>query len=444
MNTVKPGRLIGQAMIERRLITSEQLEEGLRRQTKLFSAESLSAKPVSGGRKLIGEILVELGYLDRGRLNNFLDGFFGDIHVKIIDNTDEFRSNDFKAWLAFMSRVGASDMHLIAGNAPQIRIDGELVSVKGAPLTAERIRDLIYGILTKEDIGAFEHAKSLDKSLAVDDKARYRINLHSQMDSVGVSVRALSAIIPDFAELGIPEILKEFVAAPNGLVLVTGPAGCGKSTTVAAAIEYVNQTRSMNIVTIEDPIEYVFTSKKSLIRQRELGRDTFSYAEALRSIVRQDPNMIYVGEMRDLDTIQAVLTLAETGHLVLSTMHTQDATHVINRIVDVFPAAYQHEIRVRLSLVLQGILVQQLIPRIDRHGRVLACEILKCITSIRTLIRENNLSQIRSFIQMGNQSGMRAMNRSLADLVLAGAISWDEAYSRSNYKEELKGMIAGH
>jgi twitching motility protein PilT len=224
-------------------------------------------------------------------------------------------------------------------------------------------------------------------------------------------------------------------------VLITGPSGSGKSTTLAAMIEFINKTRAVHIVTIEDPIEYVFTSKSSLIRQRELGRDTLSFDEALKSAVRQDPNIIFIGEMRDLDTMQAALTLAETGHLVLSTLHTQDAIHSINRIVDVFPLAHQHEIRTRLSLVLQGVVVQQLIPKIDKNGRVLACEILDCLPSVRNLIRDNDLPQVRYFIQTGRRQGMKTMNQSLLDLYKQGVISWDEAYLRSNDREELLRLM---
>lgn len=446
MTPEKPRRLIGEAMVESRLITSDQLEEGLRYQAQVIAENGFSAH----GKKLIGRFLVELGFLKQESLDSFLDMYFsGDrgrslaesYMIKTIKAADELAYDDFRIWLSFMIREKASDLHLIAGNRPLLRINGELTSLKNiAILTSEKIKELIYAVLTKKEIETFEKTRTLDKSVELGDTARFRINLHGQMRSIGVSVRALPMEIPGFDELGIPDIVKEFVSAPSGLVLVTGPAGCGKSTTVAASLEYINQTRSVNIVTIEDPIEYVFVSKKSLVRQRELGTDTLSFGEALKSVVRQDPNIIYVGEMRDLDTIQAVLTLAETGHLVISTLHTQDATHAINRIVDVFPAGYQHEIRVRLSLVLQGVIVQQLIPRIDMPGRVLACEILKCITSIRTLIRDNNLSQIRSYIQMGNQYGMRSMNRSLADLVISGVISWEDAYNRSNYKEELKGL----
>lgn len=430
MGQIQPRRLIGEAMIEKRLITRKQLEEGLYCQRKI--------------KKLIGETLVELGYLKEPTLLTFLAGFFYDSGissriktVKVLNDTKEFSTSDFKKWLVFMVQKDASDLHLVAGLPPWFRIYGELVSTDVESLSGTKIKKLVYSILTYQEIEEFERNKALDKSFEIDGISRYRVNLHWQRDSIGASIRALPINIPDFEKLGLPEILKDFALRPSGLVLVTGPAGCGKSTTLAAIIEFINTTKSVHIVTIENPIEYAFVSKNSIIRQRELGRDTLSFTEALKSLVRQDPNVIFIGEMRDLDTIQAALTLAETGHLVLSTLHTQDATHSINRVVDVFPLTHQHEVRMKLSLVLQGVVVQQLIPKTDKSGRVLACEILNCTPPIRTLIRENNLAQIRSFIQIGKHHGMRSMNQSLLDLYKERAVCWEEAYLRSNDRDEL-------
>jgi twitching motility protein PilT len=399
-------------------------------------------------KKLIGETLVELGFLKESTLLNFLAGYFYDYSlpthrrsIRILSQTSDFKSPDFNKWLIYMARENASDLHLVAGAPPRLRINGELVCPDPRPLSSEKIKDLVYGILECNEIENFENYKALDKSYQIGNISRYRINLHWQRDSIGASIRALPIKIPDFESLGAPGILRDFALKASGIVLITGPAGCGKSTTLAAIIEYINNTRSAHIVTIEDPIEYVFTSRKSLIRQRELGRDTLSFKEALKSLVRQDPNVIFIGEMRDLDTMQAALVLAETGHLVLSTLHTQDATHAINRIVDVFPLAYQHEVRTKLALVLQGVVVQQLIPRIDAPGRVLACEILNCTPSIRSLIRENDLAQVRSYIQMGIRHGMKSMNQSLLDLFRTGVISFEEAATRSNDRDELLRLI---
>lgn len=444
METLKPSRLIGEAMLEQGLIKSHQLEEGLRYQSRV----SAIGGPASGGKKLIGETLVELGYLREQSLQDFLAGFFSDYksaiaagEIRIVDDIGDLITYDFEKWLIFMAKKGASDLHLISNAPPQLRIDGSLVSAKLEPLTPDRIEDLAYSILSYKEREIFEETKALDKSFEIEGVSRYRINMHHQRDSIGVSVRALPLEIPRFEDLGIPEILKDFASRQSGLVLITGATGSGKSTTLAAMIEHINLTRAVNIVTIEDPIEYVFYSKKSLIRQRELGRDTLSFKEALKSIVRQDPNIILIGEMRDLDTIQAALTLAETGHLIFSTLHTPDATHVINRIVDVFPVEHQQEIRVKLSLVLQGAIVQQLMPKADGKGRALACEVLNCTPSIRNLIRENNLAQIRLFIQIGNQHGMKSMNQALLDLYDKGIIAWEDAYARSNDREDLLRLI---
>jgi len=434
MNNIKPRRLIGEAMIQEGLVTLKQLEEGLYYQKKL--------------KKLIGETLIDLGYVKEVTLLSFLTGFFYDYGVsskiqgiRLLDDIEDLASPDFKKWLIFMVKKKASDLHLAAGVSPRLRIHGEIVSTRLEPLSAENIKALVYGILDYQEIDAFEQNKALDKSFQIEGISRYRINLHWQRDSIGVSIRALSLNIPDFKDLGAPEILKDFALRPSGLVLITGPAGSGKSTTLAAMIEFINKTRPAHIITIEDPIEYAFISKNSLIRQRELGRDTLSFNEALKSAVRQDPNIIFIGEMRDLDTIQAALTLAETGHLVLSTLHTQDAVHAVNRIVDVFPLAHQHEIRTKLSMVLQGIVVQQLVPKTDKSGRVLACEILDCTASIRNLIRDNNLSQVRYFIQTGRRQGMKTMNQSLLDLYKQGVISWEEACLRSNDRDELLRLM---
>jgi len=441
---IYPRRLIGEAMVEEQLITTKQLEEALRHQSKIFIKPSHSPDR----KKLIGEILIELGYLKEGNFLDFLAGFFCDYEmsprgkkIRIIDDIEELPAPDLKKWLTFMVKKGASDLHLIAGLSPRLRIHGELMSTKVRPLSSEKIKSLIYGVLTSNEIKTFEQNKALDKSFEVKDVSRYRVNLHWQRDSVSASIRALPIKIPGFEDLGIPDILKDFASRPGGLVLITGPACCGKSTTLAAMVEFINITRSVNIITIEDPIEYTFVSKNSLIRQRELGKDTFSFSEALKSMVRQDPNVILIGEMRDLDTVQAALTLAETGHLVFSTLHTQDAVHSINRIVDVFPLTHQHEVRIKLSMVLEGVAVQQLIPRIDTSGRVLACEILNCTSSIKNLIRENNLSQIHSYIQMGKQHGMISMNQSLLNLYKRGIVSWDDVWSRSNDRDEILRLM---
>lgn len=445
MQPIQSRRLIGELMVERRLINERQLKSALRYQAKASSGSGSACST----KKLIGEALVDLGYLEEETLYRFLSSFFYgckvpiDVNkkIRIIKDVSDLATADFKKWLIFMVKKGATDLHLVTGSPPQLRLRGELVPAKIGPVSSEQIKNLVYSILTIDEIETFEQNKTLDKSIEIEEISRYRINLHWQRDSIGVSVRALPLRIPAFEELGVPKILKDFISKPSGLVLVSGPAGCGKSTTLASAIEWVNLTKNAHVITVEDPIEYAFKSKKSLIRQRELGKDTLSFDEALKSVVRQDPNIILIGEMRDLDTIKTALALAETGHLVLSTLHTQDAAHAINRIIDVFPPAHQHEIRIKLSLVLQGVIVQQLIPRVDNPNRVLACEILNCVPAVRNLIRENNLAQIRSAIQTGSQFGMLSMNQSLIDLVEREIIFWEEAYARSNDREELMRLL---
>lgn len=426
--------LIGEALVENGLINDEQLSYALKSQRHIH--------------KRLGEILVELGFIDRDTLTDFLKTFqlsrqhlYPQISEVAYSEVKLPKEPDLKRWLIGIAKKGASDLHLLIDSPPVIRIYGELLKVDYPSLSDDFLRELIYGVLDYDEIERLERQRFLDKSFEIKDIARVRMNLHWQKGSISAAIRILPIIIPSFKELRIPEILKEFTSRKSGLVLVTGPANSGKSTTIASTIEYINQTRKAHIVTIEDPIEYIFYSKLSLIRQRELGSDTLSFKEALRSVVRQDPNIIFVGEMRDLDTIKAVLTLAETGHLVLSTLHTQSAIHSINRIVDVFPLEYQHEIRIRLSLVLQGIITQRLILRKDCRGRILVCEILNCTETIRNLIRHNQLSQIRDFMHMGSEFGMKTLNQALSELCKEGLLLKEDAYSASPDKNELMHLL---
>lgn len=334
----------------------------------------------------------------------------------------------------------ASDLHLTVGQPPQLRINGELALTDYDILDNEQIKTLSYSVLSPEQVRYFEQTKELDASFGLKDISRFRINLYYQRGSLSVAIRRIPYEIPDMSELGIPPVLKQFTELPSGLFLVTGPAGSGKSTTLASMIEYINENKRARIITVEDPIEYLYKHRKCNITQRELGVDTLSYAAALKHVFRQDPNIILVGEIRDLETMQVVLTLAETGHLVLSTLHTRSAIHAISRIVDVFPPYQQQQIRVQLSMVLLGIIVQQLVPRKDGKGRVLAYEFMNVLPSIRNLIRENNLPQIYSFIQTGNEHGMNTMNQSLMQLYKRNLVSQDEIYKRSTDIKELKSL----
>ncbi|MBU1007343.1 MAG: type IV pilus twitching motility protein PilT [Candidatus Omnitrophica bacterium] len=343
-----------------------------------------------------------------------------------------------KDLLNLMVEKKASDLHITVGLSPQLRIDGKLAPLPDLKaLTPQDTKELAYSILNDEQRGIFEQKKELDMSFGIKDMGRFRINLYKQRGSIGMAVRLIPFDIPSLDDLGLPAAVKTFADRPSGLVLITGATGSGKSTTLASMIEYINAKRACHIISIEDPIEYLHKHKKSTINQRELGTDTESFQDAIRHVFRQDPNIVLIGEMRDLDTIKGALTLAETGHLIFGTLHTIDSVHAINRIVDVFPSHQQHQVRMQLSMVLVGIIVQQLIPRKDNKGRTLAIEVMNVIPAIQNLIRENNLHQVYSLIQMGKKYDMCTMNQSLADLYNNDVITWEEAFSRSTNPQEL-------
>ncbi|MBI1953795.1 MAG: type IV pilus twitching motility protein PilT [Candidatus Omnitrophica bacterium] len=335
----------------------------------------------------------------------------------------------------------ASDLHLTVGLPPLFRIDGQLTPLEDAPLTGESARALAYAMLDDQRIVQFEQSRELDTSYSVKGLSRFRVNLYRQRGSVAAVIRVIPFQVPTFEELGLPSILKEFAERLSGLFIVSGPTGCGKSTTLAAMVRHINERRNCHILTVEDPIEYLHQHKKATINQRELGTDTDSFKEALRHAVRQDPNILLIGEMRDLETMSAALTLAETGHLVLATLHTSDTMHAITRIVDVFPPFQQTQIRIQLSLVLIGIVVQQLIPRAAGKGRVAVCEVMNVTPAIGSMIRENQLHQLRSSLQTGRQHGMCTMNQSLAELLLEKSITWEEALKRSLDPEDLRRLL---
>lgn len=348
---------------------------------------------------------------------------------------------DIQELLKYMVEKHATDLHLTTGLPPQLRIDGRLAVTDYPPLSSQDVQDLIYQILKKEQIEIFEENKELDTSFGLPGIGRFRINVYRQRGSIAVAIRFIPYVIPTMGELGLPKIVEEFAESPNGLILVTGATGSGKSTTLASIVEYINSKRECHIISIEDPIEYLHKHKKATINQRELGSDTISFKEALKHVFRQDPDVVLIGEMRDLETIHAALTLAETGHLILATLHTIDATHSISRIVDVFPPTQQQQIRIQLSMVLIGVIVQQLIPKTDRNGRVLALEIMKTIPAIRNMIRENNLHQIYSVIQMGRKYEMSTMNQSLSYLCEQKVITVEEATKRSNDIAEFLSLV---
>jgi twitching motility protein PilT len=335
-----------------------------------------------------------------------------------------------------------SDLHISAGAPPMIRIHGKLVSTEQEVLDAEVTQKLVYSILDNEQILKFEKEWELDMAFGISGLGRFRANIFYQRGTVAAVLRAVPFEIKNMTELGLPqEICEELCSRPKGLILVTGSTGSGKSTTLAAMIEFINRTRNGHIIIIEDPIEFVHRNKSCLVNQREVGSDTHGFANSLRTVLRQDPDVIMVGEMRDMETISAALTIAETGHLTFATLHTNDVVQTINRVVDVFPAHQQAQIRTQLSFTLQAVFCQQLVPRADGAGRVLASEIMVANSAVRSLIRENKAHQLTSIIQTGGRFGMKTMNQALFDLYRAHLVTYDEALSRTMDPEDLKRIF---
>jgi twitching motility protein PilT len=339
----------------------------------------------------------------------------------------------------------ASDLHLTMGQPPMVRIAGRLVpSGYDTQLNHEDTKNLIYSILTDDQKAKFEEQHELDFSIGITGVSRFRVNVFMQRGSVAGVFRTIGENIPTFDQLSLSETVRELARLPRGLVLVTGPTGCGKSTTLAAVIDLINQEREGHIVTIEDPIEFVHGHNRCTVNQRELGSDTYSFPQALKSVLREDPNVILVGEMRDLETIAAALTLAETGHLVLSTLHTQDAAQTVDRIIDVFPPYQQEQIRVMVASSLKGVISQVLLPRADGEGRVAAREVMVVTPAISAIIREGKTHQIYSAIQTGANQGMCTMEKSLAELYAAGLILEEDALSKANHPQDLRSLMLPH
>jgi len=344
--------------------------------------------------------------------------------------------------LKVMIEKGGSDLHLTTGVPPMLRLHGRLMPLDLPPLTPADTKSLAYSILTDAQKHKFEEDKELDFSFGVKGLSRFRSNVFMQRGAVAVAIRTIPYTILSFEELGLPKIVSELCDKPKGLVLVTGPTGSGKSTTLASMINKINTERQEHILTIEDPIEYVHQHKKCIVNQRELNSDTYSFKAALKSVLREDPDKVLIGEMRDLETIEAALVIAETGHLTFATLHTNSAVQTINRIIDVFPAHQQPQIRAQISFVLEGVLCQMLIPKANGQGRVLALEIMIPNPAIRNLIREEKVHQIYSAMQTGQEKfNMVTMNQSLMNHYLARNITLEEAMSRSTIPEELTQMI---
>jgi len=339
--------------------------------------------------------------------------------------------------------LGGSDLHLSIGSPPQVRVDGHLRPLELPPLTPETIKSLAYSVLTDVQKKKFEETWELDLAFGLRNVGRFRCNVFNQKGAVGAVLRLIPEKIRSLEELALPPILAQLADRPRGLVLVTGPTGSGKSTTLAAMIDRVNAAKPVHILTIEDPIEYLHNHKKALINQRELHSDTQTFSSALRAALREDPDVVLVGEMRDLETMEAAMKLAETGHLTLATLHTNSAAQTITRIIDAFPGHQQAQIRTQLSLVLEGIVCQALMPRADGQGRVISLEILIPTPAIRNLIRDDKVHQIYSTMQTGQEKfGMQTMNQSLATLYQKRLITLDTAMNASSMKDELEQMIS--
>ncbi|MEC7584897.1 MAG: type IV pilus twitching motility protein PilT [Planctomycetota bacterium] len=344
--------------------------------------------------------------------------------------------------LGLLVQRGGSDLHLSVGSPPKIRIDGRLVDTDYEPLHPEINKKLIYSVLGPDQVAKFEKDLEIDFSFGVANLGRFRTNAFLQRGTVAAVLRVIPFEVFDFQTIGLPPKVCEWICElPRGLVLCTGATGSGKSTTLAALVNYINEQRQSHIVTIEDPIEFLHRNKQSLINQREVGGDTHGFGRALKSVLRQDPDIVQIGEMRDLETIEAALTLAETGHLTFATLHTSDVAQTVNRIVDVFPAHQQQQIRTMLSFTLQAVVCQQLVPRATGKGRALAAEIMVCNPAIRALIRDNKAHQIMSIIQTGGAVGMRTMNQSLFELYRAGTVSYEDALEHSGDPADFERLM---
>ncbi len=337
--------------------------------------------------------------------------------------------------------MNASDLHLSVGRPPVVRIDGQLQNLDYPMLTPGEARELVYSILSQDQRQKLETDWEVDLSYSLYGQARFRVNAYFQRGTLGAAFRLVPVKIRSIEELGLPKILYSMAQKPRGFVLVTGPTGSGKSTSLAAMIDEINETRSEHIVTIEDPIEFLHQHKKCVVDQREVGSDTKGFGPALRSALRQDPDVILIGELRDLETIQIALTAAETGHLVFATLHTQDCPQTVDRMIDVFPPYQQEQIRVQIAATLEGIVTQQLLPCVGGEGRVVACEVLVPTPAVRHLIREGKTHQLYTVMQTSAEHGMQTMNASLADLVRCGKITKDLALHRSSTPDDLERLL---
>ncbi|MFA6242133.1 MAG: type IV pilus twitching motility protein PilT [Candidatus Hydrogenedentales bacterium] len=334
---------------------------------------------------------------------------------------------ELKELFEMVAKQDASDLLISAGAPPMLRVNGRMFRTRSEPLTAEQTKKTIYGILTPEQKKHFEETKELDFSYAVGKKHRFRVNVYLQKTAVTAAFRPIPEDIPQLDDLGLPEIVNKFAQLKQGLILVTGPTGHGKTTTQASIIDVINNSRECHVITVEDPIEFIHSHKKSIVDQREVGGDTLSFHSALKYVLRQNPDVILIGEMRDLETIQAALRAAETGHLVMATLHTNDAIQSVDRIIDVFPGDQQQQIRFMLSMTLVAVISQRLIPKAEGAGRVMACEVLVNNTAVANLIREGKTHQVYSIMETNTKEGMQTMDRCVKNLYMQGLISYEDA-----------------
>jgi len=372
--------------------------------------------------------------LDRGTL---LDAPFTDLSTILTEQTIPL---EIHALLTLCVERGASDLHLTVDEPPVLRVDGQLKRLDLPPFDKERLKELLYRELTDPQIAQFEAQLELDFAIALPGLDRFRVNLHRQRGGIEAAFRRVPCAIPTLASLGLPAVVETLVRKPNGLVLVTGPTGTGKTTTLAAMVDLINRKRECLILCIEDPVEFRHVNHRSVIKQREVGTDTHSFAVALKHALRQDPDVIVVGEMRDLETISTALTAAETGHLVLATLHTPDAPQTIARMIDVFPAGQQQQVRLQLADALQGIIAQGLVPRANGKGRILSTEILVATSAVRHVIREQEIEQLPSIMQTGAKYGMRTMDKSLKDLASARLITEAEARLKMRHPDDFQRL----
>src|SRR5438552_3815284 len=400
---------------------------------------------------------IDPGIAERRELRRAIDATYGPppeghVEISLVDAStgqaerplDEGAGDDLDVneLLDRLLDLGGSDLHLTAGVHPTVRVHGELKPLTEFPvLIGSELRRMLYAILTQKQREKFEAELELDTSHSIPGRGRFRVNVFLQRDSVGAVMRAIPHEIVSLEQLGLPPVVASLAELPRGLVPVTGPTGSGKSTTLASLVDIINSTKPVHIMTVEDPIEFLHNHKRSVVNQREVGEDTHSFAEALRHVLRQDPDVILVGEMRDLETISTALTAAETGHLVFATLHTQDAPQSVDRVIDVFPAHQQQQIRVQLAASLQAIVTQQLVPIKGGQGRAVASEVLIATPAVRNLIREAKVHQIYSSMQAGGKYGMQTMDQSLADLVKLGRITMEMAIERSSNPEDLRRLV---